>query len=340
MRLDLSVYGALLAASLGGAYWASLPEPQGDEEKISVFSIEPKAVAEVTFRGKDVEAVMSRRDDGRYQIQHTKTETPPPLPPDPTKKGETLPAPAPKVTSEKFLGNEKTDEFLKELNPLYASRVFSSVDDKLLQDFGIKDSTDTLIIKDNSGKTFKLTLGKRSYGSRSRFAKDEAGGRVFLVDDQNFENLERAPLRMFDRRLVGFDPGDADKAEVQFGKKVKRLAHTQREKSGELLWTEDLEGAQPKPQIGSWMDKVSKLRLGAYADDKEAAELKGQTPFLAVAFEKNGKPLDKISFFKTGGEKPVYWVTSDFLKVPAKIPAGKAEPIEKDAPQIMSEAKS
>src|SRR4051794_353702 len=109
MRLDITVYGALLAAGLGAAYWASLPQPaESDEEKISIFSIEPKAISEVSYKSKEVDAAAKRREDGRFWVVHTKTEILPAPKVDPTKKDQpTPPTPAPKVTTERFLANEK-----------------------------------------------------------------------------------------------------------------------------------------------------------------------------------------------------------------------------------------
>jgi hypothetical protein len=341
MRLDLGVYSALLACGLGAAYWASLPAKAGDEEKISVYQISPKQVAELHYKSKEVDATAARRpEDGRFWVHHVKTEefkTPPKDPHNP--KAPEPVTPPPKVTTETFLANEKMDELLKSFDPFQASRVIGKVDDKQLDDFGLKDKGEVWTIKDEGGKVWTLYLGKRSYGSRSRFAMEE-GGRVILVDDTGFENLERAPLRMYDRRIVGFESADPTKAVVTIGDKGKTLEHSQRDKNGETLWTDATPNAGPKASNDSFMDKVAKLRLTAYADEKEAASLKAVKPFLTIGFEKNGTALDQLVFKKTGGEKPgdkpTYWVTTGFLKTYGKLVPSRMEPIEKDAPALVS----
>jgi hypothetical protein len=343
MRLDIGAYGALLAVGLGAAYWASLPAPEGDEEKVSIYAVEPKSISEVTYKSKEVDAVASRREDGRFLVTHTKTEEVKPPPKDPHKPdAPPPPAQPPKVTTEHFVANEKMDELLKAFNPLTATRVIGKVDDKQLEDFGLKAKDEVFTVKADGGKTYTLVLGKRSYGSRNRFAMEEGGsGRVLLVDDTSFENLERAPLRMYDRRLVGFEFDEVAKAHITAGGKEKRLAHTQRDKSGQLLWTDDEENATAKPSYDSFMDKVTKLRLTAYADPTEEAGLKDLKPFLEITFEKNGQPLDHLTFTKTTGDKPVYWITSDFLKTHAKLMNGRVEPLEKDVgAMVTGDAKS
>ncbi len=343
MRLDLAGYGVLLAAGLGAAYWASLPKAEGEEEKVSIYSVDPKAVAEVTYETKEVQAKAVRREDSRYWIDHTRTETP--LVPKDPKADETAappPAPEPKVTKERFLSNDKMDELLKGLSPLKAVRVIGKVDAAALKDFfGDEGPKDKVTFKSTDGKEFSLFLGKKSYGSKNRFAMEAgAGGRVVLVEDSAFENLDRAPQRMYERKLVSFELDDVTKAVVRAGDKTKSLSHLQRNKEGTLLWTDDEENAQPKPSYDSWMDKIAKLRLTGYAEPAEEETVKGLKPFLEVVFEKDGAVKDTLVFKKDAAEKPTYWIYSDFLKAHVKVGQARVEPIEKDVATILSDAKS
>jgi hypothetical protein len=375
MQRDLGIYGGLLALGLGLAYWASLPSPEGAEEKVQIFSIEPKQISEVSFTSKDEKAKVDitttaakRSNDERYWISYEKSEPSEPSPGDldggekpkdkaaaakdakapatgESKKDEKPPTP-PKVTKERFLAGERLDDIVKGLNPLLASRVFKDVSDDQLNEFGLKDAQQVFTIKGSDGQIITLKLGRKSYGSSSRFAmevsKEGKPGRVFLIDDQNFENLERAPVRLYDRRLVAVELGDVQKATIiSEGKPPKKLAHTQRDKSGELLWTDDEEGATAKPSNDSWMERISKLRLLSYGEEADEARLVTVKPAFEVVLEKDGKVVDTMRFKKETVEgKPVYWVTSDFLKVHAKVPPARLEPIEKDLGTVLSSPKS
>lgn len=372
MQRDIGIYSGLLVLGLGLAYWASQPKTEGDEEKVQIFSLEPKAVTEVSYSSRDpktqVETLTTasqRGEDDRYWIAYHKTEPGKESPPDkaPKKtaaKDETLPPPKgsdqapsldptpvtpPQVTKERFLAGDKFDDVVKGLNPLMASRVFKDVTDEQRSEFGLKDSTQVFVVKGKDGQLLTLRLGRKSYGSSSRFAmeegKDGKPGRVFLIEDQNFENLERAPVRLYDRRLVAVELGDVQKAQISSeGRAPRKLAHTQRDKNGELLWTDDEEGATAKPSNDSWMERISKLRLLSYAEEADEVRLAALKPTFEVTLEKDGKVLDTIKFKKeTQDGKAVYWVTSDFLKVHAKVPPARLEPIEKDLSTVLASPK-
>jgi hypothetical protein len=340
MRADLGVYGVLLAAGLGAAYWASLPASEGDEQKVAIVQLDPKSVGEVTYKGKDVAATATRRDDGRYWVAFQKTEVVPAAPVDPhappaeadaaKKDGET------KTVSDRFLANEKMDELVGAFNPLRALRVVGKVDDKQLEEFGLKDKTDQITVKAGD-KTLSYFLGKRSYGSRNRFVLEAGGeGRVLLVDDTAIENLEKANLRLYDRRLVPFEMDDVTAAQIVAGARTKRMGHTQRDKQGDLQWSEDEDNGAVRPSYNSWMDKIAKLRLSAYAEPADEEKLNAAEPFLTVAFEKAKSPLDTVVFKKLPGEPATYWVQSQFLKTYAKVVANRVEPIEKDIDTVFS----
>ncbi len=339
MRTDLVVYSALLAAGLGAAYWASLPTPEGSEDAVTVLTVDPKSVAEISFKSPEVDVVLTKRGtDDRFQVTHKKSEIPPVNPHVP--RDEKAPPPEPKVTTERFLSNEKTAALLTSFSPLYAVRVLDTVTDQQLQEYGLKDDANTLTIKRQDGKDVSLRIGKRSYGSRHRFAQElPSGKRVLLIDDTQIENLERAPARLYERRIIELEPDDIAKAVLTAGDRTRRLDHGKRDQSGELFWTDESDNAAKQGGlVDNFMDRLLKLRVAEYATDSDEQNLKDVKPFFTVVVEKDGKPSDQISFFKTGGDKPLYWVTSDFLKVHARLQASRVEPIEKDLPAVLGDA--
>ena len=337
MRLDIYVYGVLLAAGLGTAYWASLPAPSGDDEKVSILSIEPKSVTQVAYKtATSTLTAVKRPSDGRFWVTVTKTELPMENPHQP--KDPKAPPPTPKTTTERFLANEKWTDVLKNLNPLYVDRVLDKVDDKQLADYGLKDSKDSWTVTSAGAKDFSLILGKRSYGSRSRFAQQpDTKGRVLIIDGEDLEALERASARLYERRLTDVDLAEVTKADITVGAKTKATQHTQRGKDRVLLWTDAVEGAKSNGSLDSFMDKVSKLRLTEYATTEEEASLQAPKPFLTVALTKDGKVVDHLVFKKVGTDKPIYWATSDFLQTYVKVLNNRVEPMEKDAAGLVAD---
>ena len=340
MRADLYIYGTLLAAGLGAAYWASLPVPEASEDAVSVMSVDPNTVTEVQLKTADVEVVaVKRSEDQRFLVTHTKTEIPPVNPHVP--KDDKAPPAAPKITTERFLANPKIDDLLKSFSPLLAVRVLDSVDDKQMADYGLKGAKYTFTIKSAGNKDLVLRIGKRSYGSRNRFAQEPGSkAKVLLIEDINIENLERAPVRLYERRIVNLEPEEVAKVEISVEGRNKRIDHSKRDQAGELIWADEGDAsAKAKPAYDNFMDRIFKLRLTEYANQPDEQGLRDLKPFLTIVLEKDGKAVDRMIFKKTPGDKPVYWVTSDFLKMHAKLQSGRVESIEKDIEAILGEAK-
>jgi hypothetical protein len=218
--------------------------------------------------------------------------------------------------------------------------VLDTVSDQQLQEYGLKDGANTLVIKRQDGKDVSLRLGKRSYGSRHRFAQELPNGkRVLLIDDTQIENLERAPSRLYERRIIELEADDIAKAQLNVGDRTRRLDHSKRDQSGELIWSDEADtGTKPRGLVDNFMDRLLKLRVAEYASEADEQTLKDVKPFFTVVVEKDGKPADRISFLKTGGDKPLYWVTSDFMKVHARLQASRVEPIEKDLEAVLGDA--
>lgn len=365
MRLDLMVNGILLAGGLSLAYWASIPAEDDQGEKFDVISIDAKAISSMNLSGPEVTVSAERRTGGdRYWITHTRTEKPKdekkPVDPHslPGAEGETdaeavvtpeapvaaVAGAVPITKTERLLANEKFDELIKSFSPLKAERIIGQIKEDQYEEFGLDGLKFKFVINQDGGKANYFYLGKKSYGSQNRFVMetDEAGkpGRVILISDQGFDNFEKANLRMHDRRIFSVPMEEITKAEVKYGTVAKKLAHTQKDKNGEPLWTDDEEGGVSKPSYEAWMDKFSKLRLAGYADEEQEKQLAGTEPFLELILEKNGAPVDRVVFRKLTGEKPQYFIYSEFLKVHASIVNNRAEPLEKDISAVFTDAKS
>ena len=374
MRADLVIYSALLVLGVGAAYYSTLPSESGEDSSVKILSLEPKNIDEITFSssqedlGIKVDVSAKKRDtDDRFMIVYNKVETPKPAkkeepkepeqphvsPPDESpetdkpkseeeKKPDApeSPPPAPIITTEEFLGNEQMEDILKSLNPLMASRVFTQVDEKQLEEFGLKTPPQKMTIKTADGKTQSFLLGRKSYGSPQRFLLEETANgpkRVLLVDDEIFAQLENAHRRLYDRRYLADDFETVTKAEIKTpGGILKKISHTQKNKDGTLLWTDDEPDAQAKPSYDSFMDRIEKLRLAKYAPKDVEEKLQTTEPFLSITFEKDSKVIDTVQFKKilTADNKAQYFVTSQFLKSHGEIQATRMEGLEKDVETV------
>ena len=360
MRLDYTVYSVLMVAGLGAAYWASLPTPEGADEKTTILSVDPAQVATIELKSKLAPApgmketlvttiVRRRSADGRFWVAYERTDTPeaPPSPPA-GKPGEPAPAaapvPAPKTINERFLANDRLTDVLNAFHPLYAARVLSEAEAKQLSEFGLDQESNRFELTTDDQKKLSFSLGRRSYGSRSLFVREQGGkGRVLLIDGTGIEELERANNRVYERRLMAFDMLEAQSAVVTVGDKVQRLSHTQRDAGGEVLWTASGAAADGKPvksPLAGWLDRAARLSVASFGDESEMARANSAKPLVTIHFEKDGKS-DTLTLVKVAGKdgKDEYWAATAFLGVPVRLPAGRGESLEKDLPQLMGQAK-
>ena len=195
MRLDITAYAGLLVGGLGLAYWASLPVGESDPNKVSIFTVDPKAVLELTLTGGEAEVSATRKDGAsKFWITYSKPAA---------AKPDGTPGDPAAAVNEKFLAGDKIKDILDSLNPLEAQRSLGKVDDKQAEEFGLKDAKEKFTVKSTSGASLTLTIGKQSYGSRNRFVRDEKDGRVLLINGDIVGDLSKANIRLFERSLLG-----------------------------------------------------------------------------------------------------------------------------------------
>ncbi len=301
MRRELFGYGLLLAVSLGGAYYASLPQADQSKGEEIVFSPSQNVISQLSFKSKNASLTATRREgDGRYLLTWVKGEKP----------------------AEVYLGNKKFNELLKSFTPFIASRVLTDLPKDQKNDFGLKESEDLLTLTDKSGAVYSLVLGKKGYGGDSRFAEEKDGQkRVMIVDGRGFDSLGRSNVAHFDRDVTSFDPQDATSAELVKAGKTLTVLQKARGSEGALVWT--LEDEKPNASLQTWMERVQKLRIINYSEPKEVKP----ASLLTIRYKKGQTELDVVEVLKDGVR---FWAKSTYLGGTAEIDGSKLESLEKD----------
>ena len=337
MRTDLSIYGGMLVAGLGVAWWASMPAKDGEADKITLWDINPDTITEINYTTTELTVAAKRDGDSkRFWLQVDK------------KANEK--EPNSKAESDRFLANDEMADVLSGFHPFRAQRSLGKVKDEQLVEFGLKDVGETLKVVTKDGP-LDLKLGKKSYGSRNQFALDPKESKVLLVDGKVLQTLGAAKSRLYERRLMISNMEEVSRAIVEAGSKKKTMVRTKKEDGSGFKWSDDIKDSPEKPSYGSWIDKVSKLRALTYSTAEEDGLLAQAKPFLTVSFEKDGAVTDKLEFRKIdlpgtpppAGKDPQakavdktgFFVTSQFLKVAVRLASARVESLEKDMPSIL-----
>ena len=173
MKRDLLPWAFILFLSLGLAYWASIPVSETSTSKVAIVTIPESTISTIELSAPDSKVLAKRRSDinDRWWISSER-------------KGQAASAGQieSSATNERFMASAKFKDMLAQLSPFQALRVIGKVSDEQLQEFGLRDSLKSMIIKDSAGASpLSLLIGKQLYGSRNHYVLNQADQKVLLV---------------------------------------------------------------------------------------------------------------------------------------------------------------
>lgn len=329
-KLTLVPWFVAVALSLLVAYWASLPISDETKSKVPVITIKEASVVSIELTGTGGKVLATKAPDAgdRWWISY---ERPPVTQPD-NKSAES-------PSSERFVASQKFKDMLAQFAPLQAIRVIGPASEEKLTEYGLKDGTRTLLLKDSSGAALlSLIIGKQLYGGRNIYAMNQSDSKVLLLAGDLISDFEKPELRFFERSLTAVTPEDVRAASLMQGAKTKRYLHTTKDAKGAAVWTLDGSSGDPVPQVSSWFDRLLQLKAASYATEEEEATLKSAQALFEVALEGGGAGSDSIQLKRKDGKGgPEYWAYSSHLNWHVRVASTRAETLEKDVPQILQD---
>lgn len=200
--------------------------------------------------------------------------------------------------------------------PLRASRALGTLDDKMLQDLGLKpapvdgkdgkDGTKKIdskrLLVTAKGVTRTFTLVPSPPGGTEPYLRSDDDGRVFIVNRQILTDFESARSNLVERKLHDFMLQDFDKMVVTVGDKKKDYTFKKYEDrpGGQLLPA----GAGDKPDetAANWHERVFAL-FPADVMGKDEAPVAG-TPRTALRIDYfyRGRPLGWLELARVGAD--------------------------------------
>lgn len=203
-----------------------------------------------------------------------------------------------------FRGGVVAANLVRELARLSALREIGRVDARQLQAFGLDKPVGTLRIERASGtaargadarsaeatrsaEPLRLDLGIATLAGGTRYAALQPGGRVFIIPQGAFRQLEHA-RRLMDREWLPFNLIDAQRIEARIGKRTLTLWRLDLPPAVTQRWARKPDAAQGEPAALTWVQTLAGVKV---LDTLGAGALPlGPEPALEVTVVRAPKP--------------------------------------------------
>ncbi len=155
-------------------------------------------------------------------------------------------------------GNEGADRLWDKFAPLHATRALGTMKADKLKELGL-DAPKKKLELTARGVKHTFDVGASPFGVSDPYVKDEQDGRVYVLGGGVISDLESAGVRLIDRQLHGFKPGDFDSVTITAGGKSRTLTAP----PAENQFAAKLVGKNGKPDdmAKNWHDKVWRLMV-------------------------------------------------------------------------------
>ena len=155
-------------------------------------------------------------------------------------------------------GNEGAERLWAKFAPLRATRALGVVKADKLKELGLDKPKKKLEVTAR-GVKHTYDIGSSPYGVSDPYVKDEKDGNVYVLGGGVVTDLESAGVRLVDRQLHGFKPGDYDKVTITAGGKSRTLTAPQAENpfAAKLLG----KGGKPDDMAKNWHDTIWRMMV-------------------------------------------------------------------------------
>lgn len=241
-----AVQSSLAAIGLLAAYatWQREPErAPGEVVVIDVNATDVKTIRLDDGAGKWVE--LDRRKEARDEEPRVWLK---------------ISADAQKKTGERELpGNDGAQRLWDKFAPLRATRALGTLKADKLKELGL-DATKKRLEVTARGTKHVYDVGTSPFGVSDPYVKDEQDGRVYVLGGGVVADLESAAIRLVDRTLHAFKPGDWDALTVAGGGKSRTLSAPPSDNpfAAKLI---NAKSGKPDEMAKNWHDKVSRLSV-------------------------------------------------------------------------------
>lgn len=174
------------------------------------------------------------------------------------------------VTTETvFKAGDAGTKLLERFAPFEANRLLEVSGEDKLAEFGLDAPTETLELH-RAGKDARVfDIGGEAYGTRDRYLRDRASGKVYLVEADALNPLKRGTTSLPDRELLGMETEAIARVQVNTGTEAVEFEHRNRDDKDAAHWRTAGED-EANESAGTWLEKVFRLRSSGYVQPDEA----------------------------------------------------------------------
>lgn len=240
-----AVQSSLAAIGLVAAYATWQREPERAPGEVVVVDVNANDVTKVRLddgNGKWVE--LDRRKEGDEPRVWLKVSA------DDKKK--------PPAPERELPGNEGATRLWDKFAPLRATRALGTLKADKLKELGL-DNTKKKLELTARGVKHVYDVGTSPFGVSDPYVKDEQDGRIYVLGGGVISDLESAGIRLVDRALHAFKPGDWDALVVSGGGKTRTLTQPPSENpfAAKLLG----KNGKPDDMAKNWHDKLWRMMV-------------------------------------------------------------------------------
>ncbi len=159
-----------------------------------------------------------------------------------------------KTPERELPGNEGAARLWEKFAPLRATRALGVLGGDKLKELGLDVAKKKLDVS-AKGTKWSFLVGSSPFNVSEPYVKDEHDGRVYVLGGGVISDLEAASVRLVDRALHGFKPGEYDAVTVSSGDKHRELLAPQAENPMVAKLVGKKSG-KPDDLAKNWHDKL------------------------------------------------------------------------------------
>jgi hypothetical protein len=236
----------------------------------------------------------------------------------------------------RFRSNAAFAEYTKRLAPLTAARSLGVLPKDKLAGFGFA-TVGTWLTIDCGGKTTRLEVGERTYGTGQRYVRDTQTKVAYLVDDGVVGDFQSAQFKFLQQNMHELALAEVEEIVVEAKGTQKKLLHRDRKLAERAVWVDASAPTQRNELYGNWLARVERLRVRDYLAQgaEPGSDLVGAgaqvTPVLSVRYVVEGRPKATLDMVRVeSGNQTRYYARSDTTVVWVSLFDSTAKEIEQD----------